>query len=91
MDSTEVIEIIEKAFGQVALGGGIGLYEAEAIDSYASEMATLKAREKDRESWNNWDEIPSEVIEAFYSALCFVDIEGMRFLLPAYMKFAVEN
>jgi hypothetical protein len=91
MDKADLLKIIEIAFGGVTLCDGIGLYEAEAIDNYASDKRTLKARKKDRESWKRWDEIPSEVIETFYSALCFVDIEGMRFLLPAYMKFAVEN
>jgi hypothetical protein len=91
MGRTELLKIIDEAFGRVTLGDGIGLYEAEAIDNYANDMKTLKARKKDRESWNRWDEIPTEVIEAFYSALCFIDIQGMRFLLPAYMKFAVEN
>ncbi|MEJ2395649.1 MAG: hypothetical protein P8Z77_12955 [Candidatus Thiodiazotropha sp.] len=91
MDKAELLLIIEIAFGRVTLCDGIGLYEAEAIDNYASDKERLKARKKDRESWKRWDEIPTEVIETFYSALCFVDIKGMRFLLPAYMKFAVNN
>lgn len=90
MDKAELLLIIEMAFGRVTLCDGIGLYEAEAIDNYASDKERLKARKKDRESWKRWDEIPTEIIETFYSALCFVDIEGMRFLLPAYMKFAVN-
>lgn len=91
MDKAELLKIIEIAFDRVTLCEGIGIYEAEAIDNYASDKEILKARKKDRESWKRWDEIPTEVIETFYSALCFVDIQGMRFLLPAYMKFAVEN
>jgi hypothetical protein len=91
MEKAEVVAEIENAFKGISLGNGIGLYEAEAIDICASDKKTLQARFKDRESWQKWTEIPAEVIGSFYSALCFVDIEGMRFLLPAYIKYAVEN
>ncbi|MCP4976836.1 MAG: hypothetical protein GY931_11800 [Maribacter sp.] len=91
MDKEALVELIETAFKNVRLGDGIGIFEAEAIDNYASEKETLKARAKDRKEWKNWTEIPREVIETFCSVLCFVDLEGMRFVLPAYMKFSVEN
>ena len=91
MDKTEIVKLIEDAFKNVVLGDGIGIYEAEAIDNYASENKTIKARAKDREEWKRWTEIPKEVLEVSGSALCFMDLEGMRFLIPAYMKFAVEN
>jgi hypothetical protein len=91
MDKTEVVKLIEDAFKNVVLGDGIGIYEAEAIDNYASDKNTIKARAKDREEWKRWTEIPKEVLEVASSSLCFMDIEGMRFLLPAYMKFSVEN
>lgn len=91
MKKAELVVDIENAFKGISLENGIGLYEAEAIDSYSSERKTLQARSKDRESWEKWTDIPTNVIEMFYSALCFVDIEGMRFLLPAFMKYAIEN
>jgi len=91
MDKAELLKLIENAFKKVALGDGIGLYEAIALDDYASDKKIAKARKKDRELWKKWTEIPFDVIESFSSALCFVDKEGMRFLLPAFMSFAVEK
>ncbi len=91
MDKADLVNLIENAFKGVSLGEGIGIYEAEAIDNYASEKKTTKARAKDREEWKKWTDIPPQVIETFYSALCFLDVEGMRYVLPAYMRFAVEN
>jgi hypothetical protein len=91
MDRTEVGNTIKNAFKPVLLGNGIGLYEAEAIDNYKGQDEIAVARKKDRNEWKKWGDIPENVIKTFYSALCFVDKEGMRFLLPAYMLFAVKN
>lgn len=91
MTSAELIEEIKSNFDGVSLGDGIGLFEADAIDNNASKVATQFARIKDRELWTNWREIPSGVIARSSSALCFADIAGMRFLLPAFMVFALEN
>jgi hypothetical protein len=90
MNSVELIIQIESAFSSVALGNGVGLYEAEALDNYADAEKVSSAKVKDRESWKSWIDIPEKVIEQFSSALCFVDSEGMRFLLPAYMLFACK-
>jgi hypothetical protein len=88
MNSVDLINQIETAFSTVELGNGIGLYEAEALDNYADAEKVSRAKVKDRESWKSWRDIPEKVIERSHSALCFVDPEGMRFLLPAYMLFA---
>ncbi|MBI1425022.1 MAG: hypothetical protein GC149_16370 [Gammaproteobacteria bacterium] len=91
MNRTEIENTIISAFGKVLLGNGVGLYEAEAIDNYESQEFISEARKKDRVTWKNWGEIPVNAISTFHSALCFVDAEGMRYLLPAYMLFAVMN
>ncbi len=89
MDRFGLISEIEKGFGGVKLGDGIGVLEAIAIDRCASDKQRLKARESDyRESWKA---IPAEVIEESYSALCFVDLKGMLFCLPAFMVFALRS
>ncbi len=89
MDRFELISEIEKVFGSVKLGEGIGVLEAMAIDHCVSDKQRLIARKSDfRESWKA---IPSEVIEDSYSALCFVDTKGMLFCLPAFMVFALRS
>ncbi|ODC02030.1 hypothetical protein A3197_21530 [Candidatus Thiodiazotropha endoloripes] len=91
MERAKLVAKIEDAFKGVLLGNGIGLYETEAIDNYANDKKMLQARLNDRDSWKKWTDVPVEVIEVSHSALCFVDAEGMRFLLPAFMKYAVMN
>ncbi len=89
MDRFELISEIEKIFGGVKLGEGIGVLEAMAIDHCVNYKERLRARKSDfRESWKA---IPVEVIEDSYSALCFVDIKGMLFCLPAFMVFALRS
>jgi len=91
MGRVDLSEQIKLAFSSVALGDGVGIYEAEAIDNYAGKEEIAAAKAKDREVWGEWTQIPDNVLGTFYSALCFVDPEGMRFLLPAYMLFAINN
>ena len=91
MNRLTLASTIKDAFGSVLLGNGIGVYEAEAIDNYKSQKEIAEAREKDRSVWKYWGEIPENVIRTFSDALCFVDPEGMRFLLPAFMLYAVNN
>ena len=90
-DSEILIGQIESAFSSVVLGDGIGLFQAEALDDYGNAEEVSSARIKDRELWKRWQEIPENAIVRGYTALCFADPEGMRFLLPAFMIFAVNN
>ena len=87
----ELSDFIADAFRNVRLGDGIGMFEADAADNYASEEQREVARQKDRSNWIEWGDIPSTEIDSSHWILCFVDAEGMRFLLPAYMMFALEN
>jgi len=80
---------IEVAFGGISLGDGIGILEAWAIDRCVSEKERQRARSSDIRS--DWTLVPDEMIETHYSALSFMDREGLRFALPAYMRFAVRN
>ncbi len=91
MDRNTIRELVEEAFKLVKLENGVGLYEAEAIDNYASEGEILEAKERDRKSWEEWNQIPALVISTFYTVLNFVDPKGMKFLLPAYMVFTIDN
>ena len=76
---------IRSAFAGVTLGDGIGLWEGNAIDDYGPRAP---ARAKDIR--DDWSKIPQEDLRT-NSALCYVDAEGMRFLLPAYIISAPED
>ena len=74
---------IEAAFAGVKLGSGIGLYEAQALDGYATEAKQAKCRERDESE--NWQAISVQRLNECNSSLSFFDAEGMRFHLPAFL------
>jgi hypothetical protein len=84
-----VIERIERAFSGVRLGAGVSLREADVIDDYGTDAERKKARAQDE--LDDWKQIPEDLISRYYSCLCFFDAEGMRFHLPAYMRFAMMH
>jgi len=88
MDREELIQKVEMAFSGVTLGEGIGILEAEAIDNCVSDKKRTKARNRDIR--HDWTQIPDEIIDNYYSALSFMDNAGLRYCLPAYMRFALR-
>lgn len=74
---------IEKAFEGVALGNGVGLRQARAMDDYEDEEGQFRARIKDEK--DDWKAISDKDLKYYYSAPSFFDADGMRFHLPAYM------
>lgn len=77
-------QAIDRAFADVQLGDGIGLYEAQGIDDYASEEDCAGYRAKDEKS--DWRRIKLEDLNRCNSSLSFFDATGMRFHLPAFMR-----
>ncbi len=87
-----VIALIREAFRDVPLGNGYGLRQAEShdngcYDEYTKELQKLDAREKAE----GWQSLKVEDLDKYYVALSFFDPEGMRFHLPAYMIFDLED
>jgi hypothetical protein len=83
-----LLDLIRDAFGDVALGDGISLHEARAIDNYCTLEKRREARAKDTEE--SWQQIPDAVIEEHYDIFPFLDAKGFRYLLPAYMCWTVR-
>ncbi len=75
--------LIDRAFHDVRLGDGIGLWEAQAIDDYAD--AETRQRNRNRDEKDDWRRISIETLNACYSSPCFFDAAGMRFHLPAFL------
>ena len=84
-----LIQAIEKAFAGVSLGTGVALLEADVIDAYGGMEERLKAREQNEKT--DWKLIPDNLIERNPHALCFMDAQGLRFHLPAYMRFSLRH
>jgi len=80
---------IEGAFRDVHLGEGIGIFEAWAIDCCVSDKQRKMARARDERV--DWTKITDSELEEHSSSLCFMDPDGIRFALPAYMRFAIGN
>ncbi len=85
----QLIQVIKTAFGNVMLGHGVGLFEAQGIDDYESKEACQKLRSKDET--RQWENISIEHLNQCYSSLSFFDAEGMRFHLPAFMLLELEE
>lgn len=78
-----ISKTIESAFRGVKLGGGIGLFEAQAIDDYKDKETQLLARKSDEKA--DWASIKQDDLIRCESSLSFFDADGMRFHLPAFM------
>ncbi len=83
IDKKNLISTINTAFENVTLGNGVGLSEADAIDSYQDLQTRAAYREKDEKL--DWKKIPSSSLNEYNSSLSFFDAEGMRFHLPAFL------
>jgi hypothetical protein len=88
-DVEQVVRAIESAFARVRLGDGVSISEGRVIDDYGSELERRKARMGDEK--NDWRLIPDRAIRLHQSSLTFMDADGYRYNLPAYMRFAIRN
>jgi hypothetical protein len=85
----DTLKLITDAFARVSLGNGVSLREADVIDAYGDLEERAAARGQDE--LDNWQRIPDEDIESYPDVLCFMDDDGLRFHLPAYMCFALRQ
>ena len=92
--SLEVVTLlaeIKKVFLKVQRGGGVTLHETAVLDHYGSEEMQRHARRKDND--RHWWDVRDEWIEAFggVGGLSFLDAEGFRYYLPAYMSYWLRS
>lgn len=86
--SRAILDEIARVFGQVQRGGGITLHETSVIDDHGSDAEREQARRKDTDT--HWWEVPDEWIERNVG-LSFLDDEGFRYYLPAYMSYWIRT
>lgn len=82
-DEKSVADGIGRAFAGVTLGAGVGLRQGQGLDDYADGATLVELRSLDEA--NDWSRIDFEQLNAYSAALSFMDSEGMRFHLPAYV------
>ena len=79
-----LVERIRRAFAGITVGPHTTLYlSGEAEDDYMDEESRDILRR--REIRDDWQSIPPELLLACNCATSYVDAEGMRYLLPAWM------
>jgi hypothetical protein len=83
-----LITDIEKAFDGVQREDGVTLHEARVIDDYGTDEERAKARENDTEQ--RWQNIPDKWIEKFPDALPFLCPKSFKYYLPAFMIWALK-
>ena len=84
-----LIQQIENAFDGVTLGDGITLHESIALDDYATEDECIAASTVGRD--RRWQDVTDAEIELDDCILHFLDREGLRYYLPAFMIWTVNN
>lgn len=83
-----LLDLIESAFRDTKLDGGIRIHQREAIDRYESEEVIEAAAEMDTEV--RWQDIPRSKIENLGMSLVFFDPKAIRFHLPAFMRCSLQ-
>ncbi len=88
-DEERVADLIRLAFRDVRLGDGIGLRQGRGLDDYANAARLAEYRSQDEK--DDWSRIPVEDLNRYGGSLCFVDAEGMRFHLPAFLLADIQG
>ena len=84
-----LIARLKQAFQEVVRGQGTSLREGRVLDDYGSEEEQAKARKLDTDH-HRW-EISDKSIEELTDAITFLDAEGFRFYLPAFLTYALRR
>ncbi len=84
----QLIQNINDAFAEVKLEDGIGLWEAQGLDDYATKEECNKLRAQDIK--DDWHKIPVMDLYKCSSSLSFFDAKGMRFHLPQFLLFDLD-
>lgn len=85
----DVIAAVSAAFSEVTLGDGVGLWEAQGLDDYASSAELKELREKDEKS--DWRKISVEDLNQCHAAPSFMDPRGFVFHLPAFLIAELDD
>jgi len=87
----KVLEQIESAFKEVVLGEGIGINQADRIETKERDVLIQKGRNLDRMWWKSWREIEDKYISSYSSVMYYMDAQGRKWALPAYMRYAINH
>lgn len=91
MHNEQLIQEIKTAFKDVTLEDGIGINEADSIEMGERDSVINTARNQDRSWWNAWTDIEDKYISSYSSVMDFMDAQGIKWVLPAYMIYIIKH
>ena len=86
--SLSLIAQIAAAFRDVVRGEGVSLCETKVLDDYGSDADRHEAREWDTDI--HWWELTDEDFYGHWVHLSYLDAEGLRYYLPAWMIHSLK-
>ncbi len=84
-----LIADIVAAFDGISREDGTTLHEAEETDCHGTPEELLVARRRDTDT--RWQEVRDEWIVEMPDACTFLDVQGLRYYLPAIMIWELKN
>lgn len=91
MHKEQLIEEIAVTFKDVTLEDGIGINESDSIEMGERDSVINTARNQDRSWWNTWSDIEDKYISSYSSVMDYMDAQGIKWVLPAYMTYIVKH
>ena len=80
---------ITRVFAGVPGPGSISLRVARGCDDYESAERQAELRKLDEHT--EWGEVTDQELEEFSDVHPFLDVEALRFYLPAFMIWCIKN
>ncbi len=91
MEKEQLIKEIEIAFKDVELKDGIGINQADRIEMGNRDVLIQKGRNLDRMWWESWRDIEDKYIASYSSVMSFMDSQGIKWAMPAYMIYIINH
>jgi len=86
-ERSEILREIALAFDGVQLGSGISLHQARHIDDNYCDDRSLRVKDPEV----SWTELSDEKMRFFSDVFNFLDAEGFRFYVPAFMGWVLRD
>lgn len=84
-----LIAEIREAFADVGRGEGTSLLQGRVLDEYGSPAEQEAARTRDVDT--HWWDVGDYRLERLHNALIFLDADGFRYYLPAFMTWTLRH
>jgi hypothetical protein len=91
MDTQDCIDEIHTAFKGVLLKDGIGINQADRIETRQRDVLIQKGRNLDRMWWKVWTDIEDKYLSSYSDVMYYMDSAGIKWVLPAYMIYSIKH